>query len=373
MIFEQLNPQSCKTYLIACERTRQAMLVDPILPRVGEYAKILADRGLTLSTVLDTHVHADHLSGCAALRDLTKANYVMHEAAAASCANRKVGDGTEIAIGDVRARVVHTPGHTKDSLTLVLADRILTGDFLFLGEGGAGRTDLLGGDPGDHWDSLQKLADFPDGMLVFPGHDYHCREHSTLGEERAKNDRLRRRPRAEYVAWLAGLKMGPAPWMVDVIRANAACTRDPNAVAIPAEGNTCEVKAPPVAPGGGAVRTIRCEEVAALLGKNPRPFILDVRNPDEWVSELGRVEGARLLPLPELPARLQELRGLEAQPIITICKMGGRSAKAAAILMGAGFTNIQSMDGGMVRWSSCMLPVTRQPIPANPINRPSAS
>jgi glyoxylase-like metal-dependent hydrolase (beta-lactamase superfamily II)/rhodanese-related sulfurtransferase len=356
MIFEQLNPGACKTYLIACERTRQAMLVDPILPRVDEYLGLLASRGLTLACVLDTHVHADHLSGCAALRERTNANYAMHETSKAACANVKVGDGGEIAVGDVRARVLHTPGHTKDSLTLVLPDRILTGDFLFLGEGGAGRTDLLGGDSGEHWDSLQKLGRLGDGMLVFPGHDYHCHSHSTLGEERAKNERLRRRSRAEYVAWLAEFKLGAAEWMVDVIRANAACTCDPNAVAIPAETNTCEVKAPAAASG---MRTITCESLAELLGKNPRPFVLDVRNRDEWVGELGRVDGAKLIPLPELAGRVGELKGLEQRPIVTICKMGGRSAKASGILMNAGFTDVRSMDGGMVRWNACMLPVSR--------------
>ena len=209
-------------------------------------------------------------------------------------------------------------------------------------------------------------------MLVFPGHDYHCREHSTLGEERAKNDRLRRRPRAEYVAWLAGLKMGPAPWMVDVIRANAACTRDPNAVAIPAEGNTCEVKAPPVAPGGGAVRTIRCEEVAALLvrirARSSSTCAIRMSGFRSWAASRGRASSRS----PSSRRASRSCAASKPNPSLPFARWG-RSAKAAAILMGAGFTNIQSMDGGMVRWSSCMLPVTRQPIPANPINRPSAS
>lgn len=358
MIFEQLNPGSCKTYLVACERTREAMLVDPVLPRVAEDLRALEARGLRLRAVLDTHVHADHLSGCAELRERTGADYVMHERGAARCANRKVRDGAELAIGDVRLRVLHTPGHTKDSMTVVLPDRILTGDFLFLGEGGAGRTDLLGGDAGDHWDALQKLAGFPDTTLVYPGHDYHCRSHSTLGEERRQNERLRPRQRQEYVDWLQGFRLGAAEWMLEVIRANAACTRDPNAVAIPAENATCEVKAPPAASTGG-IRTIRCEDLAAWREAKKPHVVLDVRQPDEYVGELGHIEGARLVPLADLAGRVGELQDLRDATIVTVCKMGGRSAKAAGLLVAAGFRDVVSMDGGMVRWNACSLPIAR--------------
>jgi glyoxylase-like metal-dependent hydrolase (beta-lactamase superfamily II)/rhodanese-related sulfurtransferase len=359
MIFEQLNPGPCKTYLIASDRSREAMLVDPILTRAEDYLRLLSERGLKLRYVLDTHVHADHLSACALLKDKTGARYVMHKSATVAEADHKIAESELLQLGDVPVRVLHTPGHTADSMSVLLPDRILTGDFLFLGEGGAGRTDLLGGDSGAHWDSIQKLAGLSGELWVYPGHDYRCRDRSALAEERNKNERLRPRGRKEYVEWLSGFQLGPAPWMVDVIRANTACTRDPNAVRIPAENATCEAK-PSSAPPGG-IRTATPEDLAQLLRRpaGERPFVLDVRNPDEFVGELGHVEGATLIPLPELPMRLHELRGREAVPVYTICKMGGRSAKAAGILQGAGFKNVISMEGGMVRWNQCQLPVTR--------------
>jgi rhodanese-related sulfurtransferase len=232
-----------------------------------------------------------------------------------------------------------------------LPDRLLTGDFLFLGEGGAGRTDLPGGDPGAHWDALQKLTPLPGDLLVFPGHDYRGNTCGTLDEQRRGNPRLQPLDRAAYVALLQNLRLPAADWMKDVVLANRACTRDPHAVAIPAGGATCEVGA-----GCASVPTLSCE---ALLELAEQPYLLDVRNPDEWDGPLGHLEGAHLLPLPQLAERVEELAHLRHQPLITICKAGGRSAQAARILMDAGFTDVRSLAGGMGAWNVLNLPVGR--------------
>lgn len=356
MIFEQLNNSACKTYLVACEATKDAALVDPLLQNVDHYLSQCKNKGLQLRYVIDTHVHADHLSGCAALAERAGAVYVMHQNSAAKCVKRKVADGETLQIGNISIQFLHTPGHTKDSLTLILPDRILTGDFLFLGDGGAGRTDLPGGDSADHWRSIQKLTNLPDTFFVYPGHDYHSRERSTLGDERKKNERFKSRSQNEYVAWLATFNLGPAEWMSKVIQANYLCTQDPHCVEIPCEGNTCEVKAPATA-SSGAVREISCESLAAALNNNKKPdLLLDVRNPDEYTGELGHIGGARLLPLPDVALRSYEIMEYQNKSIVTICKMGGRSAKAAATLQSLGFSNVQSMAGGMVRWKSLGLP-----------------
>jgi glyoxylase-like metal-dependent hydrolase (beta-lactamase superfamily II)/rhodanese-related sulfurtransferase len=358
MIFEQLNPGACKTYLVASESTREALLVDPVLPHLELYLSELAKRGLTLRFVVDTHVHADHLSACAALRDRTNAEYVMHQNATVKCVSRKLRDGDTLRVGDVAVTALHTPGHTKDSMSLLLEGRILTGDFLFIGEGGAGRTDLFGGDAGDHWDALQRLANLPDATVVFPGHDYHCKQSSTLGDERKHNARLARRARTEYIQWLSQFQAGPSAWMTDVVKANVQCTRDPNAVAIPQENNTCEMK-PAAAAGGGAVRTISPEQLADLISTKRPDLILDVRNPDEYTGELGHVAGSILIPLGELQRRIPEIAAYADKSVITICKMGGRSSQAASVLGNAGFRNVQSMAGGMVRWRALQYPVER--------------
>lgn len=356
MIFAQLNQGACKTYLIASEETREAMLVDPVLERVDVYLDEIRRRQLRLRYVLDTHVHADHISAGPALRDRTGVDYVMHTLSASACANLRVRDGAELRLGELHLRVLHTPGHTQDSITLVLPDRIITGDFLFIGEGGAGRTDLPGGDAAEHWEALQKLRGLPDATLVFPAHDYHGRTSSTLAEERQKNPRLAQRTREDYVAWLGGLRLGPAAWMADVIKANYACAHDPRAAWIPIDQPSCEVKGTAGNVNAELVKLVSAEQLTdALAGQDP-PLVLDVRQPEELRGELGQIPGARAIPVGELPRRLGELAGQEARPLVTVCRSGGRSATAAAILSVAGFKDVRSLEGGMRRWNELRLP-----------------
>lgn len=349
MLFEQLNDGNCKTYLVA--DGAEAALVDPLLGREDHYLRVLADRGLKLRAVVDTHVHADHLSACALLRDRTGADHVVHAASRVAEGNARVEEGRRILVGAVPMEVIHTPGHTGDSMTLRLPDRLLTGDFLFLGEGGAGRTDLPGGDPGAHWDSLQKLSTLDGALLVFPGHDYRGRRESTLGEERASNPRLQPKSREAYVAWLQGLQMPPAEWMKAVVMANLACTRDGKGVEIPSGGAVCEVGA-----GCATVPQITCEE---LMTSPESALLLDVRQPDEFTGPLGHLKGARLIPLGELASRLAELNAFKDQPIVVNCKAGARSNKGTELLMEAGFAKVRSLSGGMGRWNELGYPVER--------------
>ena len=351
MIFEQLNDGNCKTYLVASPDTNEAALVDPLLGREDHYLRVLADRGLTLRAVVDTHVHADHLSACALLRDRTGADHVVHAASRVAEGNARVEEGRRLMVGTLPMEVIHTPGHTPDSMSLRLPDRLLTGDFLFLGEGGAGRTDLPGGDPGAHWDSLQKLAALDGGLMVFPGHDYRGRKESTLAEERRANPRLQPRNREAYVAWLQGLQMPPAEWMKAVVMANLACTRDGKGVEIPAGGAVCEVGA-----GCATVPQITCEE---LMASQEGALLIDVRQPDEFTGPLGHLKGARLIPLGELASRLDELKAFKDQPIVVNCKAGARSNQGTATLIEAGFNQVRSLSGGMGRWNALGYPIER--------------
>lgn len=350
MLFEQLNEGNCRTYLVASPDTREAALVDPILGREDHYLAVLGARGLTLRVALDTHVHADHLSACALLRDRTRAEHVVHANSRISEGNMRVEEGRRVMVGSIPMDILHTPGHTPDSMSLRLPDRLLTGDFLFLGEGGAGRTDLPGGDPGTHWDSLQKLLPMEDALLVFPGHDYRGQSHATLGEERKRNPRLQPRTRETYVAWLQGLRLPAAEWMQAVVKANLACTRDAKGIEIPEGGAVCEVGS-----GCSGVSQMTCED---LRDAREALLLLDVRQPDEYRGPLGHIQGARLIPLGELPARLGELVAFKDHPIVTICKSGGRSNQAATILLGAGFSNVRSLAGGMGRWNMLKYPAS---------------
>ena len=359
MYFEQLNDASCKTYLIASTETRDAMLVDPVLEDVNFYLEQVRKHGFELRYVVDTHVHADHISGSPAIRDRTGVNYLMHHRSVSACANVRVGEGDMLTLGEIGIHFLHTPGHTQDSLTLQLPDRILTGDFLFIGAGGAGRTDLPGGDAGEHWDSLLKLSALPDVMLVYPAHDYHGREHSTLGEERANNPRLQPRSRAEYVHWLESQRLGPADWMADVVKANYACAMDPRAAWVPTDEPSCEVKGTAESVNEELVHTISAEGLVSLLGTDSEPILLDVREADEFGGPLGHIAGARFIPVGQLARRLDELANLEFHPIVTICRSGGRSNLAAAVLATSGFTEVHSLDGGMMRWNELRYPLAQ--------------
>ncbi|HYO52189.1 MBL fold metallo-hydrolase [Archangium sp.] len=186
-IFEELNGgASCRTYLIVSPRTREALIVDPVLEMVPGYMQRLAKDQLRLAMVVDTHTHADHLSGG---RELARMTGAVHVGAPAGSVQRPLREGEVLVVGDVRLTVWASPGHTSDALVLVMEDRVLTGDTLLIGA--TGRTDLPTGDAEAEYFSLQRLLSLPGEMLVFPAHDYGGRTFSTIGHERLTNPRLR--------------------------------------------------------------------------------------------------------------------------------------------------------------------------------------
>lgn len=363
MLFEQLNPASCKTYLIASSETKEAMVVDPVLEHVEEYMKTLKDKGLKLRYVIDTHTHADHITGGTALRDRLDAQYCMSSRAPAACANLRVDEGDELEVGEVSLGFLYTPGHTQDHLTIVMKDRLFTGDFLFIGEAGAGRTDLPGGDPGVHYDSLQRLKAFDDSLLIFPAHDYRGKTTSTLGKERKENPRLRPISRETYVEWLESLRAPTPEWMKDVLRANYACALDPRAAWTPVDLPACEVQNPCLQQSVNVhdVQSISPRELKSLLDSSQtRPLILDVRQPEEYEGELGHITGSILIPLGEIPLNFASIKEQNPQGIVTVCRMGNRSMTAASILSKAGFHDVQSLQGGMTLWRELGYPSERE-------------
>jgi sulfur dioxygenase len=357
-MIKQLNPGSCRTYLITPEKSREAILIDPVLSHVEAYLQLLEKKNLRLVYVIDTHTHADHLSAGPSLCDHLKAAYVMHSTAVAPCANYRVKGGEKIQIGDLLIFCEHTPGHTNDSLTLIVDGCMLTGDFLFIGDSGSGRLDLPTGDPGEHFDSLQKLKRCSDELRIFPAHDYHGREYSTLGQEKSTNPRLRFTSRDDYVRYLSSLA-APAPeWMLRVVRANHACTRNPKAVDIPEDLPSCEVNASPLSDQDAqGITLITPSQVKERIDTDGGVLLLDVRNLDEYSGPLGHIQGSCLIPVQELPARIAELEHARAYEVITICKTGRRAILAANLLTKAGFTSVSCMQGGMVQWNADRYPV----------------
>ncbi|MBI3550215.1 MAG: MBL fold metallo-hydrolase [Elusimicrobia bacterium] len=353
MIFRQLNPGACRTYLVASEKTKEALLIDPVLTKVDEYLKLLKDEGLRLKVAVDTHTHADHLSGCTALRDKTGASYAMHSSAGVVRVDKRLEDGETLGYGDATLQFLHAPGHTQDSLIVLAGGRLLSGDFLFIGEGGSGRLDLPGGSIHAHYDSLKRLDAMPGGTLMFPGHDYRGNAQSTLEAERASNPVLSPRSREEYLKWWESLRLGPAEWMKDVLKANVACVCDPNAVKIPQGVSACEACAPAGPSAGPAVPEWSPQEVKQKHAGGGVSLV-DVREPEEYSGDLGHVRGATLIPLGQLGDRLAEV---PKGAVVTICKSGRRSARAGAQLLAAGWKDVHSMAGGMEAWNEAGLPV----------------
>ena len=224
MLFRQLfeRDSSTYTYLLAARRGGEALLIDPVKQEVDKYLQLIKELDLRLVFALDTHVHADHVTGLGELRNATRCATIMGAQSKAECVSRKVRDGELIEIDGVELRALSTPGHTDDSYSFVMADRVFTGDTLLIR--GTGRTDFQNGDARAQYESLfGKLLKLPDETLVYPAHDYKGWTVSTIGEEKAHNPRLQVRSEREYVELMHGLKLANPKLMDVAVPANLAC------------------------------------------------------------------------------------------------------------------------------------------------------
>jgi glyoxylase-like metal-dependent hydrolase (beta-lactamase superfamily II)/rhodanese-related sulfurtransferase len=338
----ELNLGQCKTYLLACERTRKAVLIDPLRERVDRYLAVLAYHGCRLEFIVDTHTHADHRSGIWDLQELTGAQTVMHREAPAPRIDLHVEDGQELRLGKMVLTVMHTPGHTPDGISILTGDRVFTGDTLLIG--GSGRCDFAGGDPGAEYDSVTEgLFSLPDCTLVLPAHDYRGHQHSTIGVEKQSNQRFAGRSRADYIKVMNSLGL-PLPQKIqEALQANQSAIEDES------------VNFPSI-PQLSQVRQLEPLQLYAMLKQGEPPVLLDVREESEFGGDLGHIPGSKLIPLKELPARAEEA-GAKNHEIVTICRAGMRSTTAAAILTGLGFEHVSNLKGGMLAWDDQKLPV----------------
>ena len=217
MIFRQLfdKTSSTYTYLLASRAGGEALLIDPVLEQTGRYLKLLEELDLQLVKVIDTHIHADHVSAMGKLRDATSCVTVMGEQSPADVVSMRVSDNEKLSIEGLTLTALYTPGHTSESYSFLMDDRVFTGDTLLIR--GTGRTDFQNGDPVDQYDSIfNGLLKLPDETLVYPAHDYKGDTVSTIGEERAFNPRLQVSSRQEYVDIMNALNL-PDPRMMDVL------------------------------------------------------------------------------------------------------------------------------------------------------------
>jgi glyoxylase-like metal-dependent hydrolase (beta-lactamase superfamily II) len=227
MLFRQLfdRESSTYTYLIADLVSQTALLVDPVLEQVERDRQLLEELGLVLSYCLETHIHADHVTGTGQLRSLTGCLGIVPANAQIACADRHIKDGEVLQLGDMAIEAIATPGHTDSHMAYrINGDRVLTGDALFIR--GCGRTDFQSGDAGTLYDSVtQRLFTLPEATLVYPGHDYRGYTLSTIGEEKRWNPRFLGKDRPQFIEFMANLKLPEPKKIMEAVPANELCGR----------------------------------------------------------------------------------------------------------------------------------------------------
>jgi glyoxylase-like metal-dependent hydrolase (beta-lactamase superfamily II)/rhodanese-related sulfurtransferase len=348
MIFASFRDgEGCKSYIVGCPDTCAAAIIDPALDQVDRYIGEIAKLGLRPRYIIDTHTHADHFSGAQAIRREYGAPIVMHRLSPSPYVDLHVDDGHMLPLGAMRVRILHTPGHTRDSMSLHIEDRVFTGDTLLIG--GTGRTDLPSGDPEQLFDSLfGKLLALPDDTLVFPAHDYKGREHSTIGDERRANPRLAKTDRAEFIAMMNSLNLSAPTHLTEALRTNMSGGKTVRQLLVEASAR---------------VPFMALEELDRRIAARPNDFVvLDVREKDAFAA--GHVPGAMHLPRGQLELRVNEMLPDPSVEILTICEFGKISTLAAATLRELGFERATALDGGMKAWRAAAYPVEASP-PAN--------
>ncbi len=342
MIFRQLfDSVSCTySYLIASRRGAEALIIDPVLEKVDRYIQLLTDLDLRLVKAVDTHLHADHITGLGALRDRTHCITVMGEQTKADVVSMRVADGEQLDIDGISLGAIYTPGHTDDSYSFTMADRVFTGDTLLIR--GTGRTDFQNGDARAQYESIVKrLLLLPDETLVYPAHDYKGDTVSTIGEERAFNPRLQVKSEAEYVQLMSSLNL-PNPKMMDV--------------AVPANMRI-GFHQEDVSRRGWAVMPA---DAMALVGR-PDVALVDLRERRERERH-GEIPGSVHAPYPALQENigrggiLHEIA--DAKRLVFYCAFGERSAMAVQAAQDRGIKSACHIHGGMAAWVSTGGPVS---------------
>jgi sulfur dioxygenase len=345
MIFRQLFDavSGTYTYLLASRRGGEALIIDPVLEKVDRYIQLVGELELRLVKAVDTHLHADHVTGLGALRDRTYCVTVMGEQSKVDVVSMRVAEGDKLSIEGMALDVLYTPGHTDDSYCFTMADRVFTGDTLLIR--GTGRTDFQNGDPRAQFDSIfNKLLRLPDETMVFPAHDYKGETVSTIGEERAFNPRLQVKSVDQYVALMNSLDL-PNPKMMDV--------------AVPANMRV-GLAQEEIARRGWA---ISADEAVTLIGR-PDVVLIDLREPRERAKH-GVIPGSLHAPYPDLAANvrsggmLNELARATGKRIVFYCAFGERSAMAVQVAQEAGLASTRHIQGGLDAWSKAGGPLER--------------
>lgn len=346
LIFRQLfdAASSTYTYLLADRPSGQAVLIDPVFEQARRDAALVSELGLTLVWTLETHVHADHVTGAWLLRERLGSRIAVSRAGAAQGSDRRLDAGERVDFGSRWLGVRATPGHTDGCLTYVLDDesRAFTGDCLLIR--GCGRTDFQQGDSHALYASVkQQIFTLPAACLLYPGHDYNGLTVTSVEEERRYNPRLGGEvSEGDFTGHMRHLHL-PHPKKIDIaVPANLQCGRP--------DGDTWAGMEPTWARlrcSFGGLWEIEPQALAEIL-HDGAVQVVDVREEGEFHGPLGHIPNALLIPLGSLEQAQDKLD--RARPIVAVCRSGSRSARALGMLQQAGFKQVAHLAGGMLRW-----------------------
>jgi glyoxylase-like metal-dependent hydrolase (beta-lactamase superfamily II)/rhodanese-related sulfurtransferase len=349
VIRQHFDPvSSTYSYLLVDSPSGDAVLIDPVLEQHARDAALIRELGVRVLSSLDTHCHADHVTGAWAMKQAFGCRIGLAEVYGASNVDLPLKHGMVVRFGGEALEVRATPGHTAGCLSLVSADHrfVFTGDALLVRA--AGRTDFQQGSAARLFESVHtQLFSLPDDCVVYPAHDYEGRTSSTIGEERRHNPRLGGGAKLEdFVGYMDNLGLPHPKLLAVAVPANMSCGRNAAGGAEPAPPGWG-----PVVQTYAGVPEIAPEWLADHLNEVE---VVDVRSRAEFEGELGHVKGSKLVPLDELRSRMDEISS--GRPVVLVCQTGKRSAMAATILRKAGLPRVANLAGGMVRWRQLGLP-----------------
>ena len=326
-MIKQFVAGSCYSYILSSNN--EALVIDPHISLVETYKKYLTKNNFTLKYIVDTHTHADHFSSAAILKKQFNAPVLMCEKAISSVADKRLKDNDQINVGTSNVKVIYTPGHTDDSVSLYGEGGLFSGDVLLIGS--VGRTDFQNGSPESMFDTLQKLKTLPDETILCPGHDYHEQRSSTIAKEKENNPFLKETNKETFVRNMRA-KVIPKPFNIDnIIRVNQ-------------KGQAT------------AIEMISPRDALSLVEKDPQTKLLDVRSALEFNQV--HIEDSINIPIDTLSSRIGEL-SRAGQGYIVFCLAGNRSPMAADMLIQSGINKVKVMEGGIARWQKEKLAVIK--------------
>lgn len=347
-IFYQMfeHESSTYTYLLADVDSKEAILIDPVIETIDRDLKLVSELGLKLLYILDTHVHADHITSAGAIRDKVKAKTCVSKYSGVKCADILLEEGSKITFGKHIVQVLETPGHTDSCLTFKIGNKLFTGDALLIR--GNGRTDFQQGSADKLYDSIHKIFNLGDELTVYPAHDYKGQTKTTVGLEKKYNPRIGQgKSKAEFIEIMRNLKLANPKKIMEAVPANMVCGFKQEARTLDFEVNN-------------NVPEIKPNEVYKNLDTiTNKVRLIDVRSKEEFNGELGHIKGSELITLgPDLTAFLQN--GDKSEEIVFICRSGARSGTATEESIKLGYKFSANMIGGMILWNENHFPVERR-------------